>query len=125
MRDPQEYEQMLKRVELKQQKRQRKGIKKAKAMIELRKTAREKVIQNEKARRSKNAAMLIDGGSGAYDKRQRKFWFQGGWTADRFAVVDVEEDNGYAQHESDDEGEDYGGGGDGSGSGSKCCCVLQ
>ena len=120
IRDPMEYEKMLKRMALKQQQRKRKNRDRAKKMVDNRIKRKAKMKEQERKRRAKNAAMLVEGGAGAYDKQKKKYWFQSGWTSERFAVLDVE--SNYDEYDSDEEGD---GRVDGAGGESNCCCSLQ
>ena len=126
IRDPDEYEKMLQRVKVKEEKAKRKKMKKAKKLIEKRKEARAKALESEKNRRSFNASMLVNGN--AYDKKAKKYWFQSGWTSDRFAVEALQM---YEKYESDESDEGDNGGDESlsakssSMSSKVCCCTIQ
>ena len=121
IRDPMEYEKMLKRMALKQQQRKKKNMDRAKKMVDNRIKRKAKMKEKEIKRRAKNAAMLVEGGAGAYDKQKKKYWFQSGWTSERFAVLDIE--SNYDEYDSEEEEEEDGV--EGGGGGSTCCCSMQ
>ena len=86
-------ERVAKRANARRLKRQRR----ARRLVEKNKREAEQVREREKARRLKNAAMLLDGK--AFDVKKKKFWFETGWTAERF----MEPLNGM-ENEAEEEG---------------------
>ena len=115
MRDPKEYAKMTKRIANRQEKRKKRDLERAHHKIEMRKKNRETLQIKEKKRRAKNAKMLVDGQS--YDKKKKQYWFQSGWTAERFAVPEVE--TSYSEMNVDSEYDDF------DEQNKTCCCVVS
>ena len=115
MRDPKEYAKMTKRIANRQEKRKKRDLERAHHKIEMRKKNRETLALKEQKRRAKNAKMLVDGQS--YDKKKKQYWFQSGWTAERFAVPEVE--TSYSEMNVDSEYDDL------DEHNKTCCCVVS
>ena len=110
--DPKEEQQVMERVAKRANARRLKRQRRARRLVEKNKREAEQVREREKARRLKNAAMLLDGK--AFDVKKKKFWFETGWTAERF----MEPLNGM-ENEAEEEGAYY------QANKTMCCCVVS
>ena len=121
LRDPIEYDKMLKRVHTRQQQRKKQSTKRAKQQVKKRKAAAKKAVEREKKRRAQNAALLVSGKT--YDIKTKKFWFEN-WTVERFAAID--DDFSYTSFDGDGgAAADKDMNRSKTGSSLPCCCGVQ
>jgi hypothetical protein len=112
--DPKEEEKVAERVAKRANARRLKQQRRARRLVEKNNLEADLLRHREKARRHNNAQMLLDGR--AFDVKKKKFWFETGWTAERFMVPltdahrEEEEEGGYG-HQQEEQ--------------AACCCVVS